>query len=503
MAEVYVQNKSGNPLMPTTRCGHVRILLKQKKANVVCRKPFTIRLLYDTPDITQPLYLGIDPGRMNIGLCVVDENGEARFAAQVVTRNNEIPKLMEKRKECRQKHRNCGRRQVKRRRARREGTVKGETFTRKLPGCEKSITLHDINNKEARFSNRFRPEGWLTPTANQLLQTHINVVKKIAKILPITDVVFELNKFAFMQLDNPDIRPWEYQRGQLFGYHGCVEDAVFAIQNGTCLFCEKGIDHYHHVVPRRKHGSNTLGNIVGLCEEHHTLVHTSDEWKESLKEIKDGLNKRYGALSVLNQIFKKLEMNLAAMYPSHTYCVSGRDTKEYRDTYGVEKYHWLDAYCIASIVVGNEAKDTKEIALFAIKQFRRHDRQACNQEMLNRKYLLDGKVVATNRRKAYEQEQDSLKEYRETLIKKVGIEGAEEHISQLIVKPHPPTMKDMHRVMPGSLLWDKSDKLSFVLQGTAGRHNGKPDYFVDTEGMKHRVSQCMVIHNNTGLRFVG
>ena len=88
-------------------------------------------------------------------------------------------------------------------------------------------------------------------------------------------------------------------------------------------------------------------------------------------------------------------------------------------------------------------------------------------------------------------------------MKKVGIQGAEENISQLIVKPHLPTMKDMHRVMPGSLLWDKTDKRSFVLQGTKGRHNGKPNYFVDTKGTKHLVSQCMVIHNNTGLRFVG
>ena len=35
MPTVYVLNKNGKPLMPTTRCGHVRILLKTKKARVV------------------------------------------------------------------------------------------------------------------------------------------------------------------------------------------------------------------------------------------------------------------------------------------------------------------------------------------------------------------------------------------------------------------------------------------------------------------------------------
>lgn len=41
MSTVYVLNKDGKPLMPTTRCGHVRYLLKEKKARVVTSKPFT------------------------------------------------------------------------------------------------------------------------------------------------------------------------------------------------------------------------------------------------------------------------------------------------------------------------------------------------------------------------------------------------------------------------------------------------------------------------------
>ena len=71
MSTVYVLNKDGKPLMPTTRCGHVRHLLKEQKARVVTSKPFTIQLLYETDDVVQPLYLGIDPGRTNIGVAVV------------------------------------------------------------------------------------------------------------------------------------------------------------------------------------------------------------------------------------------------------------------------------------------------------------------------------------------------------------------------------------------------------------------------------------------------
>ena len=44
---VYVLDKDGNPLMPTRRYGKVRHLLKDGKAVVVRRDPFTIRLTYN------------------------------------------------------------------------------------------------------------------------------------------------------------------------------------------------------------------------------------------------------------------------------------------------------------------------------------------------------------------------------------------------------------------------------------------------------------------------
>ena len=50
---VYILNKQGKPLMPTTRCGKVRKLLKEGKAVVVRSNPFTIRLKYDTDNLEQ------------------------------------------------------------------------------------------------------------------------------------------------------------------------------------------------------------------------------------------------------------------------------------------------------------------------------------------------------------------------------------------------------------------------------------------------------------------
>ena len=45
MAIIYVQDRHGKPLAPTTRGGQVRRLLDSKQTRVVCGNPFTC-LLY-------------------------------------------------------------------------------------------------------------------------------------------------------------------------------------------------------------------------------------------------------------------------------------------------------------------------------------------------------------------------------------------------------------------------------------------------------------------------
>ena len=57
---VYVISVDGKPLMPTKRYGKVRRLLKQHRAKVVKREPFTIQLLYETTHYTQNTIIGID-----------------------------------------------------------------------------------------------------------------------------------------------------------------------------------------------------------------------------------------------------------------------------------------------------------------------------------------------------------------------------------------------------------------------------------------------------------
>jgi len=63
----------GKPLMPTNRHGKIRRLLKEGKAKVVKVKPFTVKLLYQTKEYTQPITLGIDSGYTYIGFSAITD----------------------------------------------------------------------------------------------------------------------------------------------------------------------------------------------------------------------------------------------------------------------------------------------------------------------------------------------------------------------------------------------------------------------------------------------
>ena len=338
---IYVQAKDGTPLMPTKRHAHVQKLLKHGRAYVVEHIPFVIRLRYDGPKNVQPLFGGTDPGRTNIGNAVIREDGTVVYKDHVTTRNKEIAKLMKDRRGYRQASRR-GERLARKRLAKRLGTTVMGLLNRKLPGYrEGTVTVKDIINTEARFNNRKRPAGWLTPSARQLVQTHVNMVSRIRTFLPVETWTLEINRFAFMQLDDGSVRGIDFKNGKLRGYRN-VKDYIWHMQGGKCLCCGKDIEHYHHIIPQHKNGSDCWYNIIGLCEDCHRRVHTG---KLSLASV--GKRKRYAGTSVLNQAIPYIAEELEELLPVLLTC-TGKDTCDFREHFSIPKTHADDAVCIAA-----------------------------------------------------------------------------------------------------------------------------------------------------------
>jgi len=150
VSAVYVLNMRGQPLMPTTP-RKAQNLLKEDKAKVVKRTPFTIQLKYATGEVKQEIALGIDSGYQNIGISAITEKKEV-YSAEVKLRTDMV-KL------------NSERRQYRRARRSRK------TWCR-----------------PPRFLNRKNPEGWLAPSIQNKLDSHIKLINKVKQLLPITTV---------------------------------------------------------------------------------------------------------------------------------------------------------------------------------------------------------------------------------------------------------------------------------------------------------------------------
>ena len=99
---VFVKNKHSEPLMPC-KPRKARLLLKQGKAKVIQRDPFTIQLLYGSSGYKQPISLGIDAGSKTIGLSVTTQI-KALFEAEIELRND-IVKLLADRRQYRRSRR--------------------------------------------------------------------------------------------------------------------------------------------------------------------------------------------------------------------------------------------------------------------------------------------------------------------------------------------------------------------------------------------------------------
>ena len=515
---VYVLNKNGKPLMPTDRYRHVKLLLRQGKAIPICNNPFTIRLKYDTPDVVQPLTLGIDVGRENIGLGVSNEKGDCLFQAIVQTNNKSVTKNMSERKIHRQARRKHKRQKKQRKALRLNQSIKNgndsilrnkkpcKEVSISYPGMVEAIPNKVIKGKEAKFNNRVRPEGWLTPSARNLVEIHINLVKKISAFLPITNLVIENNIFDFQKLENSDIKNWEYNKGTLYGFKD-YKDYISKQQHNHCLLCNNQIEHYHHIEYQSKNGSNTPQNFVGLCNDCHTLVHNNSSFEQELLDIKQGLKKKY-EISLLNSCMTTIIDELSILYPIKV-CF-GYDTKSIRNKFNLDKDHNIDGFAISLF-----GKDIDSVSIksdiYTIRHFKKKSNNII-QKVGSRKYYLDGKPVAINRHKAFNQKEDSLEEYLENYSKSHSKEEVSKLFQSLTIKPAKRvyTYHKTDFISPfkcGDIV--KFEKLRkdgslqlkvFPCQSVKYRNRGNHT-LVDTDGKEYNLKYCSLL-NSESLVFV-
>lgn len=335
---VYVLNKNEKPLMPC-KPQKARKLLRNGKAKVIRREPFTIQLLYGSSGYRQHVTLGVDAGSKHIGLSATTSKKEL-FAGEVKLRTD-IVNLLSTRRQFRRSRRS-----------------------------------RKTRYRKSRFLNRVhsKHKGWLAPSIENKIQCHLSIVAKLHKILPIDKVIVETASFDIQKIKNPNIQGDEYQKGEQLGFWNIREYVLFR-DGHKCQCCRgKSMDkvlNVHHI-ESRKTGGNAPNNLITLCETCHKGYHKGTV--KLPKSIKRGASFRDAAfMGIMRWSFYN---KLKELYPNVS-MTFGYITKNTRIRAGLPKEHYVDARCIS----GNALAKPLE-CYYYYQKVRRNNRQIHKAKIL-------------------------------------------------------------------------------------------------------------------------
>ncbi|OPX89555.1 MAG: hypothetical protein A4E53_01478 [Pelotomaculum sp. PtaB.Bin104] len=334
---VYVLSKDGAPLMPTERHGKVRRMLKDGRAKVVKARPFTIQLTYETTSYTQPITLGIDAGYQEVGLSAVTSEKELLSA------------------EC--------------------TLFKGQVERNKERLMYRRQRRNRLRYRAPRFDNRRKPEGWLAPSIQHKLDSHLRLIAWVKKILPITDVVIKVASFDIQAIKNPGIQGIEYQKGEQYGFWNLREYILHRdshqCQNPECRNKSKTpVLQTHHIGFWKSDITDRPGNMITLCDKcHRPENHKKGKflwgWEPKVKSFR--------AETFITTVRWRMVNTLGCR---HTY---GHITKPRRIELRLEKSYSNDAFVIAGGSSQTRAK------MLSIEQIRRNNRSL--QKFYDARYI--------------------------------------------------------------------------------------------------------------------
>jgi N6-L-threonylcarbamoyladenine synthase len=290
--------------------------------------------LYETTDFTQPVSLGIDAGSKHIGVSATTER-KVLYEADVSLRND-IVELLSTRREARRARRN-----------------------------------RKTRYRKPRFNNRKRPNGWLAPSVQNKIDTHLTVVRRVCEMLPVSKITVEVASFDIQKINNPDISGTEYQQGDQMDFWNVREYVLFRDRH-ACQCCggksKDPVLNVHHI-ESRKTGGNAPNNLITLCETCHKGYHKG--MVNLPAKIKRGM--RFSDAAFMGIMRWSLYNRLKEIYLAQGIEVGmtyGYITKNTRIANGLPKEHYIDARCIS----GSPAAVSDGVVYYQ-KKIRRHNRQ--------------------------------------------------------------------------------------------------------------------------------
>lgn len=328
---VFVLNQNKQPLNPC-HPAKARKLLKQGKAVIHKRFPFTIRLKErkDTSQNQQRYRIKLDPGSKTTGIAIL-KGKEVVFLAEL-HHKTDIKQKLESRRNFRRSRRN-----------------------------------RKTRYRQARFDNRKRKEGWIPPSLQSRVDNMLFWVKKLQKLIPLINVSMELVKFDTQKMQNPEISGMEYQQGELQGYE--VREYLLEKFGRKCAYCEETNVplEVEHFIAKSKGGTNRVSNLTISCRECNEDKGNlyPHEWMEKCRRRNN--KKDVIRLKNIPLVEKRLKEPLkdAAFMNATRYRLvenlkecglplelsTGAKTKMNRIQANLPKEHYFDACCVGDVLL--------------------------------------------------------------------------------------------------------------------------------------------------------
>ncbi|NEP28080.1 RNA-guided endonuclease IscB [Moorena sp. SIO3I6] len=316
---VFVLDKNLKPLDPC-RPARARLLLKQGRAKVFRRYPFTIILsdLEVENCTTHNHQLKIDPGAKITGLAI-RQNDTVIWSAEITHRGFQIRDALTSRRQLRRSRRN-----------------------------------RKTRYRKPRFLNRKRPSGWLAPSLMSRVHNILTWVKKLIRLCPIAGIFQELVRFDTQKMENPEISGTEYQQGTLCGYE--IREYLLEKWNRKCAYCG-ATDvrlEIEHIKPKSLGGSDRVNNLAIACHDcnqtkgnqeiEQFLSGKPDILKRILSQAKRSLADAAAVNSTRWKLYNELKLTGLPVKTG-----SGGQTKYNRRQFSLPKTHWLDAACVGDV----------------------------------------------------------------------------------------------------------------------------------------------------------
>lgn len=336
----FVLDSKGNRLSLTKEI-KAWYLIRKKRATVVSKYPMVIMLVKEIPqdEINKDdVRCGIDDGDLHVGIALVQKcqtRNKVLFKGTIEQRND-VKKRMDNRR---------GYRRLRR----------GEKRYRPI-----------------RFNNRksSRRHGRIAPSILQKRQATLRVLKGLLKWVNIQSYYIEDVSIDIRAMtDGYKPYSWQYQKSNRLDEN--IRKAVILRDKCKCMECGKNKCklEVHHIKPRKLNGSNTLSNMITLCEKCHQKTEGNEEkYMKHYFDLIQGSDNRglnYASHVMIGKEWLRQEISRLG----NLCLTTGGDTANKRIGWGIEKSHSNDAICITDL-----KPDSVSIKDWIIKPMRRQSK---------------------------------------------------------------------------------------------------------------------------------